>query len=82
VVAGFGLAKNSRQIAFTSTYILEVLTFLMKGETGERWRTLCQQAQTEQDPDELMEIIREINRLLDEKEQRLRNQRQDQGNSV
>lgn len=51
----------------------------MKGETRERWRTLCQQAQTEQDPDKLMIIIEEINRLLDEKEQRLRqHERNDQ----
>ena len=74
MVAGFGLAKNSRQIGFTSTYILEVLTFLMKGETGERWRTLCQQAQIEQDPDKFMELISEITRLLKEKERRLRGQ--------
>lgn len=47
---------------------------LMKGETGERWRALCQQAQTEQDPKKFMELIREITRLLEEKEQRLRGQ--------
>ena len=47
---------------------------MMKGETGERWRTLCLQAQTEQDPDKFMEIIEAITRLLEEKEQRLRNQ--------
>jgi hypothetical protein len=47
---------------------------MMKSETVERWRTLCQQAQTEQDPEKFMEIIEEITRLLEEKEQRLRNQ--------
>lgn len=46
----------------------------MKGEPGERWRILCQQAQTEQDPENFMKIIEEISRLLEEKEQRLRNQ--------
>jgi hypothetical protein len=44
----------------------------VKGETAERWRILCQQAQTEQDPEKFMELIREITRLLEEKEQRLR----------
>ena len=46
----------------------------MKSETGERWRPLCQKAQTEQDPDKFMELIREITRLLEEKERRLRGQ--------
>jgi hypothetical protein len=47
----------------------------MKGERGERWRQLCAQAAEEQDPDRLMELIREINDLLEEKEQRLKKQR-------
>jgi len=46
----------------------------MKGETGERWRALCQQVQTEQDPKKFMELIHEITRLLEEKEKRLRQQ--------
>jgi hypothetical protein len=33
---------------------------------------LCEQAATEQDPDKLMELVREINRLLEEKESRLK----------
>jgi hypothetical protein len=47
----------------------------MKGERGERWRDFCSQAVTEQDPDRLMELIREINDLLEEKEQRLKRER-------
>jgi hypothetical protein len=47
----------------------------MKGETGERWRTLCQQAQIEQDPDKFMELISEITRLLEDKERRLSGQK-------
>jgi len=43
----------------------------MKGETGELWRKLCEQAAVEQDPDKLLELTREINRLLYEKEARL-----------
>ena len=37
----------------------------------ERWRQLCEQAAVEQDSGKLLELIREINRLLDEKKQRL-----------
>jgi hypothetical protein len=33
---------------------------------------LCAQAAKEQDPNKLMELVREINRLLEEKERRLR----------
>jgi hypothetical protein len=43
----------------------------MQGQGAERWRELCAQAAVEQDPQRLMELIREINRLLEEKEQRL-----------
>jgi hypothetical protein len=47
----------------------------MKGERGERWRDLCSQAAEEQDPDRLMELVREINALLEEKEQRLKREK-------
>jgi hypothetical protein len=42
------------------------------GETGERWRVLCEQAAKEQDPQKLQELVREINRLLNEKYDRLK----------
>jgi hypothetical protein len=44
----------------------------MLGETGDHWRKLCQQAENEQDPDRLLELIREINQLLTMKEERLK----------
>jgi hypothetical protein len=47
----------------------------MKGERGERWRDLCSKAAQEQDPDRLLDLIRQINELLDEKEQRLKRER-------
>jgi hypothetical protein len=47
----------------------------VKGETGERWRKLCEQAAIEQDSDRLLELIKEINRLLEEKEERLKSAR-------
>ena len=43
----------------------------MRGETKELWFKLCEQAAVEQDPARLLELVREINRLLEEKEQRL-----------
>jgi len=44
----------------------------MKGEKREQWKRLCEQAANEQDTQKLLELVREINRLLEEKEQRLR----------
>ena len=38
--------------------------------TEERWRQLCAEAAVEQDPQKLMELVKEINRLLDLKQQR------------
>ena len=48
----------------------------MKGETRERWKMLCAQAAEEQDSDKLLELVKEINQLLEEKEQRLRREAQ------
>lgn len=49
----------------------------MQGETGERWRKLCEEAAVEQDPERLLLLAQEISRLLDEKEQRLKKARDD-----
>lgn len=54
---------------------IEVPTFLMQGQIKERWQALCEQAATEQNPERLMELIEEINRLLAAKEERLNRQR-------
>lgn len=45
----------------------------MEDKTKERWLELCEQAAVEQDHDKLMQLVSEIDRLLAEKEQRLRN---------
>jgi hypothetical protein len=37
----------------------------------ERWFQLCQQAAVEQDPQKLLQLIKEINDLLEAKEARL-----------
>jgi hypothetical protein len=49
----------------------------MQGEKGQQWRVLCEQAAVEQDPQRLLELAEQINRLLDEKEQRLKQQHGD-----
>lgn len=46
----------------------------MQGDTKERWQKLCEQAAVEQEPTQLVALIQEINRLLEEKEKRLRQQ--------
>jgi hypothetical protein len=43
-------------------------------EKSERWMELAKQAVHEQDPEKLMAIIREIDRLLEDKLSRLRGQ--------
>ena len=40
----------------------------MQGATKERWVSLCEQAAIEQDPERLMKLITEIDRLLSEKD--------------
>jgi len=43
----------------------------MQGESGNKWRELCEKAAVERDPQKLMDLIDEINQMLEEKEQRL-----------
>ena len=43
----------------------------MIGENEERWRKLCEAAAKEQDSDRLLELVRQINQMLQEKERRL-----------
>jgi hypothetical protein len=44
----------------------------MEGETKERWFQLAQLAAVEQDHEKLIALTQEINRLLDGKEERLK----------
>jgi hypothetical protein len=43
----------------------------MMGKDAELWKVLCEQAVSEQDPQKLMLLIAEIDRLLTEKQDRL-----------
>jgi hypothetical protein len=42
----------------------------------ERWRELCAQAAVEQDPEKLMELVKEITRLLEEEQKRAKSRKQ------
>jgi hypothetical protein len=43
----------------------------VRGEKKEKWMALCEQAANEQDPEKLMALVAEIDRLLAEKQDRL-----------
>jgi hypothetical protein len=47
----------------------------MQSESKERWMLLCEQAATEKNSEKLIELIKEINKLLEERRLRL-NQRE------
>jgi len=49
----------------------EAHTNYMIGKNKERWQELCELAEKEQDPDKLIALVKEINRLLEEKQARL-----------
>ena len=44
----------------------------MKGQMQEYWMELCEQAATEQDPERVLQLINEINRMLDQRQERLK----------
>jgi hypothetical protein len=47
----------------------------LEGETRELWQKLCEQAATEQDPERLLQLSLEINRLLTQKESRIQSKK-------
>ena len=52
---------------------------LVMVNSDERWRQLCAQAAVEQDPQKLMDLVKEISRLLDEKQSRNRGEHENPG---
>jgi hypothetical protein len=44
----------------------------MQGVTGERWQELCKQLAAERDPEINRELVKELNQILDEETDRLR----------
>jgi hypothetical protein len=57
----------SAALAFTRTE-----AHPMKGKAKESWMYFCEQAAVEQDPEKLIQLVNEINRMLEEKENRLK----------
>jgi hypothetical protein len=53
----------------------------MIGENEERWRKLCEEAAKEKDPDRLLELVRQINQKLADKERRLQDKMKRQDGS-
>jgi len=45
----------------------------------ERWRELCERASIEQDPQKMLELVKEINEVLAEKVARLEDKRGSEG---
>jgi hypothetical protein len=65
-------------IRFCRHYAIKQLSTLVKGvclENREKWMELCEQASTEQDPEKLLTLVQEINRLLEAKQERLNKQK-------
>jgi hypothetical protein len=54
-------------------------TTSMQGKTRETWMHLCEQAAIEQDADKLLALVNEINRMLEEKENRLQKNKRSEG---
>jgi hypothetical protein len=52
-------------------FIFESGPVLMEGTAKERWTELCERPTNEQNPAKLLVLVKEINRLLDEKKCRL-----------
>ena len=48
----------------------------------ELWKSLCEEASTEQDPERLIELVQEINRLIDEKRLGLHDRKADSQPSI
>jgi hypothetical protein len=48
----------------------------MEGAVNQRWLEFCELAAKEQDPKKLLLLVEEINRVLEEKEQRFKAKRQ------
>jgi hypothetical protein len=64
---------GSENTVFSRSVWLHLCTYLfpVEGKAKERWLELCEQAAVEQDRDKLLQLMREISRLLEEKEERL-----------
>jgi hypothetical protein len=55
----------------TQPFLFTTEVYPMQGKTREQWMQLCEQAALEQDPEILLRLVREIDQMLGEKEDRL-----------
>jgi hypothetical protein len=53
---------------------------VLQGKNRERWMELCEQAAIEQDPEKLMQLVKQINDMLEAKEKRLADARKGEAN--
>jgi len=60
----------------TQVLVVKTRDFSMR-VTSELWMTLCEEAANEQDPQRLLELVKEINDLLEEKRMRLNGKKVD-----
>ncbi len=72
-----GLSKLGRMFAITYASqspcnACQIGVRVMQGKVKEAWMQMCEPAAIKQDSEKLMALITEINRMLDEKEQRLK----------
>ena len=51
----------------------------MQGKVKEEWIQLCEKIAIEQDTDRMITLVRELNRMLEEKEKRLERERAARG---
>ena len=63
-------AHQSR-LEYVTTGLLRFTENAMKSETRELWMSLCEKAAVEQDTVRLLELVKRINDLLEDKERRL-----------
>ena len=52
----------------------------MQEQSKERWTELCEQASKEQDPAKLMSLVEEINRLLEQRDRKIKIRETPKGN--
>jgi len=58
------------------------MTHIDNDNEEQDWRNLCERASRETDPDKLMELVYQIDRALERREQRLREARNGKSNST
>ena len=54
----------------------------MRGKTKELWEQFCEQAAVEQDPEKLIQLVKEINRMLEERETSLKRREEKKSNEI